>query len=141
MPKNCLRVNMLKCSKYCWNIHVSSFVKFFSQCERTSVHKILSKKYLKTRDNFLTYWLPMTSILSLKSRRLTKSNQMKFSPKPKIFSHFFSPFLTCTSQFNNFEQKDAPPSWFISGVIDSKKRAYLNAEKAPGQNTYDQLTC
>ena len=62
-----------------------------------------------------------------KSECLSKSIQMKFSRKPKIFSHFFSPFLISTSSFQHFEKKDESHSWFVSEIIDCKERGYLNS--------------
>ena len=36
-------------------------------------------------------------------------------------------FLECTLNFENFEKKSEPHSSSISEVIDSERRAYLNA--------------
>ena len=37
-----------------------------------------------------------------------------------------------------FEKKDEPQRLFCSEIIDCKRLGYLNAEKAPCQNTYGQ---
>ena len=58
------RVNILKCPKHWWNLHGSSFVRFFYQSERIPVWKILSYQDLKSWDCLLTYRLSMTGILS-----------------------------------------------------------------------------
>ena len=55
-------VNMLKGPKQSWNMQGSSFVIFFDHSEKASVRKIPS--YLRPWDCLITYWLPMTSILS-----------------------------------------------------------------------------
>ena len=45
----------------------------------------------------------------------------------EIFAQFFSTFLKFTSNFEHSEKKVEPHCWFISEVIDSKTRGYLNA--------------
>ena len=52
-----------------------------------------------------------------------------------------SAFAEATSNLEYFEKKDEPQRLFVSEIIDSKERGYLNAKKAPCQNTYGQSTC
>ena len=69
----------------------------------------------------------MVSFLSLrKNECLLISIQMQFFSKPKKFSWFFLR-LWHVNQISNIYKKDEPHSWFISEVVDSKKRGYLNA--------------
>ena len=58
--------------------------------------------------------------------------QMQLSEKPKIFCFIFIAFLESTLSFEHFEKKrkrkkKEPPRFSISEVIDSERRAYLNA--------------
>ena len=53
--------------------------------------------------------------------------QMQLPEKPKTFCQFFIAFLKCTLNFEHFEKKNEPHSLSISEVIDSERRAYLNA--------------
>ena len=55
--------------------------------------------------------------------------QMQLSEKPKIFCQFFIAFLESTLNFEHFETKKKNESHnsSISEVIDSERRAYLNA--------------
>ena len=53
---------------------------------------------------------------------------MQLSEKPKTFSQVSIAFLESTLNFKYFE-KNEPHSASIFGVIDSKRRAYLNAKK------------
>ena len=62
-----------------------------------------------------------------KSECLTKSIEMIFSQKPKIFSQIFCWFMRSTSKFGHCLKKDEPHRWFIFEAIDYKKRGYLNA--------------
>ena len=66
---------------------------------------------------------------------------MQLSQNRKIFSEFFSALVQSTSNLEYFEKKDDPQRLFVSKIIDFKKRSYLNAQKAPCQNTYGQPTC
>ena len=70
---------------------------------------------------------PGWQVFSLgKSERLTQPIQMQLYWKLKIFPELFSKFLKFTWNFKHFEEKDEPHSWFISEVVDCKKRLYLN---------------
>ena len=57
--------------------------------------------------------------------------QMQLSKKAKIFCCIFISFLKSTLNFEHFEKKKkkkkGPSSLSISEVIDSERRAYLNA--------------
>ena len=53
--------------------------------------------------------------------------QMQLSEKPKTFLEFFVAFLECTLNLEHFLKKIEPHSPSISEVIDSERRAYLNA--------------
>ena len=57
---------------------------------------------------------------------------MQLFEKPKIFCFIFIAFLESTLSFEHFEKKrkrkkKEPPRFSISEVIDSERRAYLNA--------------
>ena len=45
-----------------------------------------------------------------------------------MFCQNFSRLLKSASNFEHFEKKDEPNSWCIYGIIDCKKRGYLNAQ-------------
>ena len=59
----------------------------------------------------------------------------------KIYSEFFSAFPESTWNFEYFQKIDEPKRWFLTEIIDWKKRSYLKAKKTPYQNTYGQSTC
>ena len=52
---------------------------------------------------------------------LSSPIQMELSLKPTISSHFFVPFLGCTSNFKHFEKKDDRHSFFISEITDCER--------------------
>ena len=52
---------------------------------------------------------------------------MQLSKKAKIFCCIFISLLKSTLNFEHFEKKNGPSSLSISEIIDSERRAYLNA--------------
>ena len=62
-----------------------------------------------------------------KSECLTQPVQTILSPKQKKCSRFFSTCLKSTLNFEDFEKKDMPHSWYTSVIRDCKKPGYLNA--------------
>ena len=48
--------------------------------------------------------------------------QNQLSQKQKVFSQFFFAFLKSTLNFEHFQEKYDPHSWFISDITDSQKR-------------------
>ena len=126
MPKKpyvrTLMESMLKCPKYCWifaAVVLSNFfinLKSFSSKNSVLVVSQISRLFLNVLiSDCYVFFLG-------KSECLTKSIQMIFSPKRKIFSIFFSPFLISASNFEYFEKKVESHSLFISEVIDCEKR-------------------
>ena len=87
--KHLWTVNMLMGSKHLINAHDGIFAIFFDHSERKWARKNLFWKYMKSWDCLLTYWHPMTSILShLKPMfNATKSNAF-VSKSKNIFSVF-----------------------------------------------------
>ena len=51
---------------------------------------------------------------------------MQLSWKENLFSAFFSAFLKSSLNFEHFQEKDDPHSWYISEIIDSEVRAEIN---------------
>ena len=47
--------------------------------------------------------------------------QMVLTLKPRIFSHFFVPFLESTSNFKHFEKKDDRHSYFITEITGCER--------------------
>ena len=56
---------------------------------------------------------------------------MQLSQKLKNLSELFSKFLKSTSNFEHFQKKYEPDSWFTSENIDWKMRCFLDGLKAP----------
>ena len=52
--------------------------------------------------------------------------QTYLSHKQKSFSGFFIAFLKCAWNLERFQKKDEYSSLIISGIIDAKRRGYLN---------------
>ena len=52
--------------------------------------------------------------------------QTHLSHKQKTFSGFFIAFLKCAWNLERFQKKDEYSSLIISGIIDAKRRGYLN---------------
>ena len=48
--------------------------------------------------------------------------KMVLSRKQKYFSDFFSPVLRSKLNFEDFQKKDDPHSWYISEITGSEKR-------------------
>ena len=53
---------------------------------------------------------------------LTQPIRTPLSQKQKAFSEFFLPFSKSTLNFEHFQKKDDPHSWFISEFTHSGKR-------------------
>ena len=51
---------------------------------------------------------------------------MQLSPNQRIFAQFLSAFPEAAQNLKYFEKKDDPQTLFLSEVIDSKNRGYLN---------------
>ena len=47
--------------------------------------------------------------------------QRRLSLKPRIFPHFFVPFVESTSNFEHLEKKDDRHSYFISEITDCER--------------------
>ena len=72
--------------------------------------------------------MPQWQVSSIgKSECLTQAIAMQLYPKFESISTFFSKYLKSTSNFQDFEKRDEPHSWFFDQIIDCKKRGYLNA--------------
>ena len=56
---------------------------------------------------------------------------MQLSENQKKFSELFSAFPVSTQNFIYFEKKFEPQRWFLTEIIDWKKRISLNAQKTP----------
>ena len=88
--KHLWTVNMLMGSKHLINAHDGIFAIFFDHSERKWARKNLFWKYMKSWDCLLTYWHPMTSILSQSKRVFNATNSNTFISKSKnIFWIFF----------------------------------------------------
>ena len=66
---------------------------------------------------------------------------MQLSQNQKIFSEFFPAFPQSTSNYEYFRKNFEPDGWYVTDIIDWKKRSYLKGQKAPYQNSYGQSTC
>ena len=53
---------------------------------------------------------------------LTQPIRTQLSQKQKTFSQFFLAFSKSTLNFEHFQKKDDPHSWFISEIMHSQKR-------------------
>ena len=53
---------------------------------------------------------------------LTQPIRTQLSQKQKAFSQFFIAFSKCALNFEHFQKKDDPHSWFISEITHSGKR-------------------
>ena len=59
----------------------------------------------------------------------------------KYFPIFFLYFQNLHKIWNTLKKKDEPWKLFVSKIVDSKQRGYLNAQRDPYQNTYGQSIC
>ena len=57
----------------------------------------------------------------LNTENSTEAIQMKLSQRQKTFCQLFSSFLKSSLNFEHFQTKDDPHSWYISEVTDSEK--------------------
>ena len=60
---------------------------------------------------------------------LAQQFQTSLSQKKKDFLWFFIAFLKCAQNLEHFQKEYEYPSLNISGIIDAKKRGYLNVKK------------
>ena len=83
----------------------------------------------------------MASILSQSKRvfNATKSNAI-ISKSKNVFWFFFCIFEIYV-KFQILWKKRWASELFVSEIIDCKKHGYLNAQKAPYQNTDGESTC
>ena len=58
----------------------------------------------------------------LNKDNLTQQIRTQLSQKWKAFSDFFIAFSQCALNFEHFQEKDDPHSWFISEITHSGKR-------------------
>ena len=65
---------------------------------------------------------------------------MILSQNQKQSSELFSAFPKYTKILEYFQKKVEPQRWFSSEIIDWENPSYLNAQKAPWENTYGQST-
>ena len=100
MPKKPLFITLME-SQHAFSQIFLSISKKFSSKNIVYVVSEISRVFLNVLAPEDKYSLSLG-----KSECLTKSIQMIFSQKHKIFSQFFSPFLTPTSQFKHAEEKD-----------------------------------
>ena len=69
----------------------------------------------------------MTSIFSQQKWVFNKINWNGISTNSKNFLTIFSEFQNLHKIGNTLKKKDEPQRLFVSEIIDSKKRGYLNA--------------
>ena len=63
---------------------------------------------------------------------------MQLSWKENLFSAFFSAFLKSSLNFEHFQEKDDPHSWYISEIIDSEVRAEINVYKVGLRGSFEK---
>ena len=82
-------------------------------------------------------------ILSVKGNVQRNQFKIDYLKTENFFSifFFFFEFPESTWNFQCFQKKVDPHRWFLTEIIDWKKRSYLKAQKTPYQNTYWQSTC
>ena len=71
---------------------------------------------------------------------LTQPIRTKLSQKQKAFSEFFVAFSKSTLNFEYFQKKDDPHSWFISEIRHSGKRGKIYVQKVSFQKILWQAT-
>ena len=69
----------------------------------------------------------MTSILSQQKWVFNASNSNAIICKSKNICSVFLSISAICKTFEYFEKKEEPQRWFVSEIIDCKKRGYLNA--------------
>ena len=74
------------------------------------------------------------------SKKYCRADLNSLSDLLKYFLNFFLHFQTLKKIRNTLKKKNEPWRLFVSEIIHCKKRSYLNAQKAPCQNTYWQST-
>ena len=60
---------------------------------------------------------------------------MQLFQNKEDFSQFLSAFRQSTWNLKDFQKKVEPHTWFLTEIIDWKKRSYLNTQRAPRQNS------
>ena len=86
-------------------MHDNTFIIFFHHSERNWLEEYLPYWYVKSQGCFVTYWLPMTSVLFGIVRICRPPFQMPLSWKPKTFYHFFSYFWNLHQVLNISKNK------------------------------------
>ena len=71
---------------------------------------------------------------------LTRPIRTQLSQKQKAFSQFFLAFSKFTLNFDHFQTKDDPHSWFFPEIRNSEKCAYIYVQKVPFQRILWQAT-
>ena len=137
-------VNMLKGAKHCLNLQGSIFVKFLDHSERKSDPEILFSS-IWSIDTLCWHIDTRWQVSALSKREcLMKPIKMLLCYYLKIKKYvliFFLYFQNLHKIWNTLKKKDEPWKLFVSKIVDSKQRGYLNAQKDPYQNTYGQSIC
>ena len=99
-------IKVLMGSKQLWNLHESTFIKYFNTSEKKWFGKNLPYWNLKSYGSFLTHWLQMISILFAILRICSSLFKCNFHKIEELFSVFSLSVLESSSYFKHFEKKD-----------------------------------
>ena len=118
-------VDMLKRPKHYYNLHGSTFIIFSHHSERNKVklkQKYLSWCYLKFHYCWLTYWLPIISIIFVIGRIYSNPLKCNCLKNKKFFLNFLPYFWNLHQILNIFFKKRYDPhSLSISEIIDCER--------------------
>ena len=85
---------MVNRPKHSWNLHRSTFIIFIDHWQSSWVGKSLSSWHAKSSHCFLTYWLSMGSIVSLRGLIWRYQFRCNYRRNKKLFLKFFLYFRT-----------------------------------------------
>ena len=107
-------------NKHCSNMENATINSYWSLWKQLRWRKsfLLICKFLKLFLKALTG----RDKYSLRNKdNLQQPFQMQWSQKQEIFFQFFLAFLKSTLNFERFQKKEEPHSWFISEIKDAEK--------------------
>ena len=96
---------MLKCPKHLWNLHESTFIKYFNTSGKKWFGKNLPYWNLKSYGSFLTHWLQMIRILFAILRIWSSLFKCNFHKIEELFSVFSLSVLESSSYFKHLKKK------------------------------------
>ena len=125
------RSNMVSVPKHCSNLHHSTLIRFIDHCQGNWVGKSLSYWHAKSWDCFLTYWLPIKSILFFIGTIQRYQFRCNYLRNKKFFIIFLLHFWNLFYILDILKKKKMTLTAFVFPKVHTLKRWLDNCLKSP----------